>query len=66
MVPHDIVPGLCPVHSLDEHHQCTGDGGGEPIGFEAWTCGLGSTVRSVGSHGSAISYSHQCGRLILN
>jgi hypothetical protein len=30
------------------------------------TCGLGSSARSVGSHGSAISYSHQCGRLILN
>ena len=37
-----------------------------PSDLKNGTCGLGSAARSVGSHGSAISYSHQCGRLILN
>ena len=36
MVPHDVVPGIFPVHRQDGHHQCTGGGCGEPVGFEVW------------------------------
>jgi hypothetical protein len=35
-VPHDVVTGLLPVHRQDGHHQCTGGGYDEPVGFEVW------------------------------
>jgi hypothetical protein len=34
MMPHDVVPGLHPVHHQDRHHQCIGCGCGESVGFE--------------------------------
>jgi hypothetical protein len=37
-----------------------------PSDLKYGSCGLGSTARRVGCHGSAINYSHQYGRLILN
>ena len=36
MVPHDVVPGLCPIRRQDGHHQCIGGGYSEPVRFEVW------------------------------
>ena len=66
MVPHDVVPILRPILLQDGHISAQAAAAVSPWDLKYGSCGLGSVVRSVGSHGSNISYSHQCGRLILN
>ena len=65
-MPHDVVPIFASFIARTGIISAQAVAEASPSDLKYGSCGLGSAARSVGSHGSAISYSHQCGRLILN